>query len=74
MYTQEYKIVKGKNPDRVRESYRKWPDDWNRQYNMLLMDGKTCEDCLHANRCCSLFGQQETDTSCQFWPNKFTQK
>lgn len=74
MYSEEFKIIEGKNPDRVLAGYRKYPHEWNAQYNMLLMDGVTCSECKHAQRCCTIFGQKETDTSCQFYPSKFREK
>jgi hypothetical protein len=60
-----------KSKSRVPKGYREGTEDWNDQYNMLLDDGVTCKDCVHCNRCCSIFGQKETCTSCQFYPNKF---
>lgn len=65
--------VHGKSVDRVHKSYNydKYPEEWLAQYNMLLPDGITCADCAHCNRCCSMFGQKEAATSCQFHPNRF---
>lgn len=68
--------VPGKSPERVHKSYdySKYPEEWIAQYNMLLPDGVTCKECTHSNRCCSLFGQEETSESCQFHPNRFAYK
>lgn len=63
--------VPGKSPDRVPAYYQKYPKEWNAQYNMLLPDGITCSSCAHCQRCCTIFGQKETDTACQFYPTRF---
>ena len=39
--------------------------------NTFLPPGKTCADCVHCRRCCALFGQTPTGTSCDFWPSRF---
>ncbi len=67
-------FIDGKNPDRVHKGYRKYPSDWRAQYDMLLMDGKTCADCIHSENCSSLFGGKDTNKRCQFHPNKFRNK
>ena len=54
--------------------YKKGTEDWDAEYNMLLDDDVTCESCIHAYRCCSMFGTESTDTSCGFYPNKFVQR
>jgi hypothetical protein len=61
-------FVYGKSASRVPDHYRKFPEEFQRQYDMLLMDGKSCEDCRHCNRCVTMFGSKATDTSCQFYP------
>lgn len=66
--------VAGKSPDRVNKAYLKYPEDWKAQYNMLLMDGDTCGDCAHSERCKTLFDGDNSNTSCQFYPNKFMRK
>jgi hypothetical protein len=38
---------------------------------MALADGVTCADCVHVERCCSIFGQLPEDQSCQFYPVRF---
>ncbi len=63
-----------KSESRVSSFYKKGTEDWKNQYNMLLDDGLTCSDCIHSNRCITLFGQEERNTFCQFFPNKFVQK
>ncbi|MBU2701118.1 hypothetical protein Ga0466249_002229 [Sporomusaceae bacterium BoRhaA] len=62
-----------KSENRVK-GYRKGTEDWNAEYNMLLDDEVTCKQCIHCERCCGIFGQEETGTRCQFYPNKFRQK
>ena len=54
--------------------YKEGTKDWEHQYDMLLEDGVTCKDCIYCKRCCSIFGQSEGDTSCQFYPNRFSEK
>ena len=39
--------------------------------DMLLPIGLTCGDCFHANRCSTLFGGDDANTSCQFSPSRF---
>ena len=65
--------VHGKSVDRVAKcyNYEKYPEEWKAQYDMLLTDGITCKDCNNCERCCSMFGQNETATSCQFHPSRF---
>lgn len=64
-------IIPGKSADRVPKGYRLGTEDWKAEYNMLLMDGVTCKQCVNCRRCVSMFGSNETDTSCQWHPNKF---
>lgn len=39
---------------------------------MQLPEGKTCGDCVHIHRCKAMFGHVETDTSCDWFPRRFT--
>jgi hypothetical protein len=39
-----------------------------------LPEGKTCNDCRHVGRCTTMFGQEATDTACQFIPSRWTLK
>lgn len=66
--------VAGKSPERVFKGHLKYPKDWIAQYNMLLMDGDTCGDCAHSERCKAIFGGNDANTSCQFHPNRFVRK
>ena len=38
---------------------------------MKLPEGKTCGDCVHCKRCCSMFGHVPSDASCDWWPSRF---
>lgn len=38
---------------------------------MRLPAGKTCADCLHCDRCTSMFGAKPTDERCGFYPRRF---
>jgi hypothetical protein len=67
----QLKIIPGKSADRVPEHYKKYPAEWNAQYDMLHMDGVTCRSCAYLNRCTTLYGQKSENTSCQFSPSKF---
>jgi hypothetical protein len=64
-----------KSESRVK-NYKPGSEDWKAEYNMLLDDGLTCNDCAHVNRCCSLFGQTPyvNEGKCQFYPNRFYPK
>ena len=35
---------------------------------MELPDGKTCNDCIHVERCVTMFGAKRDNTSCGFEP------
>lgn len=63
-----------KSKDRVPEGYREGTRDWQDQYDMLLDDGVTCNDCAYVKQCCGFFGQEPNGESCQFYPNRFTEK
>ncbi len=65
------KLIEGKSPERVHKGYVNYLKDWQAQYDMLLMDGATCNNCAHSNRCVSMFDSKLTDTSCQFYPSRF---
>lgn len=62
-----------KSKNRVPSGYLEGSRDWEAEYNMLLDDGLTCNDCSHVERCCSMFGQRPYVNSgrCQFYPNRF---
>ncbi len=36
-----------------------------------LPEGKTCADCVHTTRCCSIFGHVPADETCDFFPIRF---
>ena len=58
-----------KDPKRVSLMYKPGTKEWEAQYNMLLDDGVTCEDCIHCTdngSCCGIFGGSKTNTKCQF--------
>jgi hypothetical protein len=38
---------------------------------MRLPPGTTCGDCAHIRRCEALFGHEEIDTVCDFFPRRF---
>lgn len=61
-----------KSENRVK-GYQKGTPDWKAEYNMLLPDGATCNDCCNVRRCCALFGQTPYINSgkCQFYPSHF---
>jgi hypothetical protein len=62
-----------KSEERVK-GYRKGTESWEAEYDMLLEDGATCNDCRHVKRCCTIFGQAPyvTEGKCQFYPNRFS--
>jgi hypothetical protein len=64
-----------KSESRVK-NYNPGSADWKAEYDMLLDDGLTCNDCVHVKRCCSLFGQTPyvNEGKCQFYPNRFYPK
>jgi hypothetical protein len=66
-------LIPGKSANRIHPGYKMGSDDWKAEYNMLLMDGVTCKSCVKCNRCTSLYGSKETDTSCQWHPNMFVE-
>jgi len=41
---------------------------------MALPAGKTCGDCVHEKRCCSMFGHTPTDTYCDWFPRLFHER
>lgn len=61
--------IDGKSTNRIK-GYKRNSTDWQAQLNMLLPDGVTCKSCVHCQRCCMLFGQNESDTFCQFYPSR----
>jgi hypothetical protein len=40
---------------------------------MKLPTGKTCQDCLHLQRCVSMFAGNPASRTCEFWPSRFTE-
>ena len=62
--------VELKSKSRIK-GYKEGTDDFNAQFNMLLDDGVTCSDCRHSIRCEMIYGGDNKNTSCQFYPNKF---
>lgn len=41
---------------------------------MKLPEEKTCSDCIFCKKCCSMFGAEERNISCDFYPVKFIEK
>lgn len=39
--------------------------------DMDLPENKTCGDCVHAKRCCLIFGHFVEDESCDWSPSRF---
>ena len=65
-------LVPYKDPERVPSMYDSCQEDFPAQYNMLLPDGKRCSDCVTCNVCCKVFGQKENNTSCQWYPSRYS--
>ncbi len=63
-----------KSPGRVPAYYKKWPDEWEAQLNILLDDGVTCADCVHIPRCEALGYSWPARDQCDFYPNRFRSK
>lgn len=40
---------------------------------MNLPAGKTCADCAHCRRCCSIYGHIPADEVCDWYPSRFVQ-
>lgn len=38
---------------------------------MNLPEGKTCADCVHCDRCTSMFGHIPADEVCDWYPSRF---
>ena len=70
--TKQY--FKMKSEGRVHKAFKKGTADWNNQYNMLLDDGITCGQCVHSLKCKEMFGGDDNNKTCQFFPNKFIAK
>ena len=49
-----------------REPYRRGIEP-----TMDLPEGKTCGDCVHFNRCNSIYGHITEDESCDWSPSRF---
>jgi hypothetical protein len=62
-----------KSKNRVK-GYKEGTKDFEARYNMLLDDGVVCGDCKHNERCKTLFGGNDLNTECQFYPNRFIAK
>lgn len=41
---------------------------------MELPAGKTCGHCVHEKRCCTMFGHTPTDTYCDWFPRRFSER
>lgn len=67
-------LVPNKDPERVVTMYDSAAEDFPAQYDMLLPDGKRCSDCVKSNTCCNVFGQKESDTTCQWHPSRYLPK
>jgi hypothetical protein len=64
---------KVKSENRIK-GYKKGSESWNEEYNMLLYDGITCNECIHCKRCRSVFGINLSNCKCDFYPNRFQHK
>lgn len=42
--------------------------------NMNLPPGRTCADCMHTERCVSLFGAIPQDETCDFFPVRYMER
>jgi hypothetical protein len=51
--------------------YASGDDEIDYDAAMRLPEGKTCGDCVHCRRCCTMFGHVPGDTSCDFYPIRF---
>ena len=67
-------LVPNKDPERVAVMYDSAQEDFPAQYDMLLPDGNRCSDCIKSNTCCSVFGQKEGNTDCQWHPSRYSPK
>ena len=38
---------------------------------MELPEDKTCNDCVHCRKCCSIFGHISEDEVCDWYPSRF---
>jgi len=38
---------------------------------MKLPENETCADCVHCSSCTVMFGVNEKNTECDFFPNRF---
>ena len=62
-----------KSESRVK-GYKKGTKDWAADYNMLLDDGVTCNDCAHNKRCFAFGFSRPGSERCDFYPNRFLSK
>lgn len=67
-------LIPGKSAERVHPAYKFGSQDWKAEYNMLLMDGVKCYECVHVSRCVNMYGHDENCESCQWHPNRFVAK
>jgi len=63
-----------KSESRVHPAYKKGTKDFDSELNMLLDDGVKCGDCVNSNKCEKIFGGDDDNTSCQWFPNRFKAK
>ena len=60
-----------KSEDRVPAGYRKYPDEFDAQLNMLHDDGVTCSECISFSRCVKIGYAKPDNDRCDFYPNRF---
>lgn len=64
-----------KSKDRVSKGYKEGSEDWLAEYNMLLDDGVTCDECWHSeNRCFPIGYSSKGRTMCDFYPSQFIKR
>lgn len=56
------------------KGYKKGTEDWDAEYDMLLDDGVTCDDCRHSDRCFAFGFSKPGRYRCDFYPSKFCSK
>ena len=69
--TKNMDIQNNKSANRVSTYYKVGSKEWQEEYDMLLPDNITCKECKNCSKCVNLFGSNETDTMCQWYPSKF---
>lgn len=60
-----------KSENRIPEHFKKYPKEWEVQFNMLHDDGVTCNDCAKSNWCKTIIGISGNETHCDYYPNRF---